>query len=138
MSCRAGIVLLALALCVGCASRWDSKSQSHATVYTTTSEIPLLVGGSTFISAVDGVATDRGKGYVLVGPGPHQLTITRISCTLPVLVVTCLKSARQERVEADLRPGFAYRVDDVTRAPFPIGVDGLPVDVPYNPSLERP
>jgi hypothetical protein len=138
MSCRAGIVLLALALSSGCASRWESKSQSHATVYTTTSETPLLVGGSTFVSAVDGVASDRGKGYVLVGPGPHQLTITRVSCTLPVLVVTCLKSARQGRVEADLRPGFAYRVDDVNRAPFRIGVDGLPVDVPYNPSLERP
>jgi hypothetical protein len=61
----------------GCASNWKSRSVTHATIYAETTEIPVLFADSTFVGAVDGTNTERGKG---LRPGragvqkPHDLS----------------------------------------------------------------
>jgi hypothetical protein len=106
------VVALALALsAAGCASGWDSRSDTHATVYATTSEIPIVMGSSTYVGAIDGVASERGKGYVLVEPGPHTLTIFQVNCPLPILIVTCLRSSTRTEAATVLQAGAVYRVD---------------------------
>ena len=107
-------------IAAGCASPWKSQSAAHATIYATTAEIPVLAADSTFIGAVDGVATDRGKGYVLVDPGTHTLTVFHVNCPLPIVVVFCLKSATKSEVTSTLEAGVAYRVDGLSRPPIPI------------------
>jgi hypothetical protein len=124
---RLALLAPALALTAsGCAHRWVAQSPTHATVYSTTSEIPVIMGKSTYVGAVDGVATERGKGYVLVEPGTHQLTIFRVNCPLPILVVTCLHGLTKLDVPGVLEAGAVYRVDESSPPPNPIQADGRP------------
>lgn len=111
---------------VGCAGQWRPRSNTQATIYATTTEIPVVMGNSTYVGSVDGVSTERGKGYVLVEPGTRKLTIHRVSCPLPILVVTCLRSASKSEVTSVLEAGVAYRVDGTSQGPIAIQSNGSP------------
>src|SRR6478609_2864589 len=111
---------------VGCAGQWNPQSDTQATIYATTTEIPVVMGSSIYVGSVDGVATERGKGYVLVEPGMRKLAIYRVSCPLPILVVTCLRSASKSDVTSVVEAGVAYRVDETSAVPFAIQKNGSP------------
>lgn len=110
------IRLAKLSLCAvlvataGCATSWKPRSKTQATIYAEASEIPVLWADSTFVDAVDGVAAEKGKGYVLVEPGRRSLTIFHVNCPLPIVVVFCLKSARRRQIESEVAAGAAYRI----------------------------
>ena len=104
------LCLLAV-LATGCASGLNSRSPTRATIYATTAEIPILFADSTFVGEVDGIPTERGKGYVLVDPGRRRLTVFNISCPLPIMVIFCLRSASRWHVQAELLPGAAYQIE---------------------------
>lgn len=116
----------------GCASSWKPRSTTHATIYAETSEIPVLWADSTFVDAVDGVAIEKGKGYVLVEPGHRSLTIFHVSCPLPIIAVFCLNSARKRQIQSEVAAGAAYRIgwDNLTE----VSSDGQPVKMPSNTS----
>ena len=119
----------------GCASNWKSHSETQATIYAETTEIPVLFADSTFVGAVDGTNSERGKGYVLVEPGSRSLTIFNVSCPLPIIVVFCLKSASKREIITSVKAGSAYRIgwDSLTE----LRPDGQPVAVPSGTSQER-
>src|SRR6187431_771853 len=111
MKCAATFCLSVLAaMASGCASNWKSRSATQATIYAETTEIPVLFADSTFVGAVDGTNTERGKGYVLVEPGSRSLTIFNVSCPLPIIVVFCLKSASKREISTSVNAGSAYRI----------------------------
>jgi hypothetical protein len=129
-----GVSVLA-AIASGCASNWTPRSATQATIYAETTEIPVLFAVSTFVGAVDGANTDRGRGYVLVEPGARNLTIFHVSCPLPIIAVFCLKSASKREISTSVDAGSAYRIgqDSLTE----VRPDGQPIAVPSNTSLER-
>lgn len=69
------------------------------------------------MSAVDGVATQPPRGYVLVPAGTHLLTLVHEKCWLPMLQKRCAASAETSDVVAVLEAGIAYRVDGLTSPP---------------------
>ncbi len=103
-------VCAVLMVTAGCATSWKPRSKTQATIYAETSEIPVLWADSTFVDAVDGIAAEKGKGYVLVDPGHRSLTIFHVSCPLPIIAVFCLKSARRRQIESKVVAGAAYRI----------------------------
>jgi hypothetical protein len=105
------LCILAAAFASGCAAGWKPRSATQATVYASTSEIPVLFADSTFVGEVDGLAIERGKGYALVEPGRRNLTIFNISCPLPVIVVFCLRSVTRRHLQSDLLAGAAYAIE---------------------------
>jgi hypothetical protein len=136
MKCAATICLSVIAaMASGCASNWKSRSVTQATIYAETTEIPVLFADSTFVGAVDGTNTERGRGYVLVEPGSRSLTIFNVSCPLPIIVVFCLKSASKREISTSVNAGSVYRIgwDSLTE----VRPDGQPVAVPSNISLDR-
>jgi hypothetical protein len=133
--------LATFSLCVismmagGCAGAWRSRSATQATIYAETTEIPVLWADSTFVDSVDGVAIKKGKGYVLVDPGPRTLTIFHVDCPLPTIAVFCLHSAGRRQVQSDVTAGAAYRIgwDNLIL----VTPNGQPAEMPSNTSLER-
>lgn len=123
------------AIASGCASTWKPRSTTHATIYAETTEIPVLFADSTFIGAVDGINTERGRGYVLVEPGSRNLTVFHVNCPLPIIVVFCLRSASKREIQSSITAGAAYRIgwDSLTE----VQPDGEPVAMPSNTSLEQ-
>jgi hypothetical protein len=119
----------------GCTDSWRSRSATQATIYAETTEIPVLWADSTFVDAVDGVAIEKGKGYVLVDPGLRALTIFHVDCPLPTVVVFCLHSAGKRQVQSDVFAGAAYRIggDNLVE----VAPDGRPITMSSNKSLER-
>jgi hypothetical protein len=133
MKCTATFCLSVLtAMESGCASNWKSRSVTQATIYAETTEIPVLFADSTFVGAVDGTNTERGRGYVLVEPGSRSLTIFQVSCPLPIIVVFCLKSASKREINTSVNAGSVYRIgwDSLTE----VRPNGRPVAVPSNNS----
>lgn len=102
----------------GCATSWTSRSRTHATVYGSSDGSPFDFRYNTFVGAIDGVRTERGRAYVLVDPGRHTLRIVNVPCIAQIAIVFCMKSATHQDVEADLEAGAAYRVDH--RNPGPV------------------
>jgi hypothetical protein len=98
------------AMATGCANNWKARSQAQATIYPEVIEIPVLWADSTFVGEVDGTATERGKGYVLVDPGHRVLTVFHVSCPLPVIAVFCLLSSSRQTINRTVRAGAAYRI----------------------------
>ena len=128
--------LVLAAIASGCASNWKPRSVTQATIYAETAEIPVLFADSTFVGAIDGANTERGRGYVLVDPGVRSLTIFHVSCPLPIIAVFCLKSASKREISVHVDPGAAYRIgrDSLTE----VGPEGQPIAVPSNTSREWP
>lgn len=129
-----GVALLA-AIVSGCASSWKPRSTTQATVYAETTEIPVLFADSTFVGAVDGINTVRGKGYVLVDPGHRALTVFHVSCPLPIIAVLCLRSTSKREIKSSVVAGAAYRIgkDQLTE----VRPNGQPVEVPSQTSPVR-
>jgi len=129
-------VLVLAALATGCASNWKARSTTQATIYADTVEIPVLWADSTFVGEVDGTATRRGKGYVLVDAGPRVLTVFHVNCPLPIIAVFCLHSTSKREIKGSVNAGAAYRIgwEDLIE----VRKDGQAVEAPPGNSLERP
>lgn len=119
------LVLIPTCLINGCANQWQPRSSTHQTLYAETSELPVLYPDSTFVNAIDGTPTERGKGYVLATPGSYAFTIFNVSCPLPIFVIFCLRSASHEEVRAEVIAGAAYRVR--SNSLIRVNADGTPV-----------
>jgi hypothetical protein len=128
-------VCILAAMATGCASSWKARSTAQATIYADTTEIPVLWADSTFVGEVDGMAVERGKGYVLVNPGHRVLTVFHVNCPLPIAVVFCLHSSSKRQIKSTVSAGAAYRIgwDDLIE----VRKDGQPAVMPSNKSLER-
>ena len=129
-----GLATLAV-IASGCASTWKPRSTTHATIYAETTEIPVLFADSTFIGAVDGINTERGRGYVLVEPGSRNLTVFHVNCPLPIVAVFCLRSASKREIQGSVISGAAYRIgwNSLTE----VRPNGEPIAMPSNTWLER-
>jgi hypothetical protein len=123
------------ALAAGCASNWKARSDVQATIYAEVLEIPVLWADSTFVGEVDGAAIERGKGYVLVDPGPRVFTVFHVNCPLPIVAVFCLRANSKREIVSIVRAGSAYRIDRDSL--IEVRKDGQSIEMPSNQSLER-
>ena len=103
-------LLIVSAALAGCAGYWRPRSTTQATLYSERTEIPVLWADSTFVEAVDGIAVEKGKGFVLVEPGLRSLTIFHVSCPLPIIAVFCLHSASKREIQGEVAAGASYRI----------------------------
>jgi hypothetical protein len=129
-----GLTILAV-IASGCANTWKPRSTTHATIYAETTEIPVLFADSTFVGAVDGINTERGKGYTLVEPGNKTLAVFHVSCPLPIIAVFCLRAASKREIQSSVTAGAAYRIGWDTLVE--VRPNGEPVEMPSNNSLAR-
>ncbi|MEM7252376.1 MAG: hypothetical protein AAF493_13240 [Pseudomonadota bacterium] len=99
---------LTLAGLLGACTTENVKEDQLAELVAHDSQLSVLYAQSIIILAVDGHNFGPKYKSVWVQPGYHEARIAYIDCALPVLVVTCLRSARELTVPFEAEAGKRY------------------------------